>query len=125
MNVRLIALSKPTIPQADTAGDLIAYAARVSSPGNQDNTQTAPRLLSYLAKHQHWSPFEMAHMVLEITTTRDIARQILRHRSFAFQEFSGRYSIMPSGFTHRETRMQDHKNRQNSLPCDDDAADQE
>lgn len=103
------------------AGKLIAYCARVSNPDNQDNYETAPRLLRYLAKHKHWSPFEMAHAVMEINTTRDIARQILRHRSFSFQEFSGRYAEMPDNPIYREARMQDTENRQNSLPCDDDA----
>lgn len=101
------------------AGKLIAYCARVSNPDNQDNHETAPRLLRYLAKHKHWSPFEMAHAVMEINTTRDIARQMLRHRSFSFQEFSGRYAEMPDDPIYREARMQDTENRQNSLPCDD------
>lgn len=101
------------------AGKLIAYCARVSNPANQDNHDTAPRLLRYLVKNRHWSPLEMAHAVMEINTTRDIARQILRHRSFSFQEFSGRYAEMPDEPIFREARMQDTKNRQNSLPCDD------
>lgn len=124
MNVKLIALTKPVfgvagVDNIESTGDLIAYCARVSNPDNQHNTETAPRLLQYLARNKHWSPFEMAHAVLEITTTRDIARQILRHRSFAFQEFSGRYAAMPEISVCREARMQDETNRQNSLPCDD------
>lgn len=102
------------------AGKLIAYCARVSNPENQDNHETAPRLLRYLARNKHWSPFELAHAVMEINTTRDIARQILRHRSFSFQEFSGRYAEMPDWPIYREARMQDTKNRQNSLECDDE-----
>lgn len=121
MNVRLIAVTKPVIPEAQTAADLIAYVARVSNPDNQANTETAPRLLSYLARNAHWSPFEHASMTLEIETTRDIARQILRHRSFCFQEFSGRYAEMPDEPVYREARLQDHKNRQNSLPCVEDS----
>lgn len=119
MTARLIAVTKPAIPECTTPGDLIAYCARVSNPTNQANTETAPKLLRYLRHHQHWSPFEMAHMVLEIETTRDIARQILRHRSFSFQEFSGRYAQMPDAPVFREARMQDPTNRQSSLPCED------
>jgi thymidylate synthase (FAD) len=117
--VNLIALSKPSA-QTDcvTAGDLIAYTARVSNPANQNNTKTAPRLLKYLIREQHWSPFEMVHMTLEIKTTRDIARQILRHRSFSFQEFSQRYAEA-TGFETREARLQDEKNRQNSVEVED------
>lgn len=103
------------------AGKLIAYCARVSNPANQDNHETAPRLLRYLAKNKHWSPFEMAHAVLEINTTRDIARQILRHRSFSFQEWSFRYSEADSEPVYREARMQDTENRQSSLPCNNKA----
>jgi len=117
--VNLIALSSPSaITECHTAGELIAYTARVSNPANQNNTETAPRLLSYLIREQHWSPFEMVHMTLEIKTTRDIARQILRHRSFSFQEFSQRYAVAP-GFESREARLQDEKNRQNSVETDD------
>ena len=94
--------------------ELVAYTARVSNPDNQDNAETADKLLKYLIKHKHWSPFEMVNICLEIKTTRDIARQILRHRSFSFQEFSQRYAVAQD-FTLREARMQDHKNRQNSL----------
>jgi len=121
--VNLIALSKPSaITDCHTAADLIAYTARVSNPANQNNTETAPRLLRYLIREQHWSPFEMVHMTLEIKTTRDIARQILRHRSFSFQEFSQRYAdpTQDLGFVEREARLQDIKNRQNSVETDDD-----
>jgi thymidylate synthase (FAD) len=117
--VNLIALSKPSaITGSKTAADLIAYTARVSNPSNQNNTETAPKLLRYLIKENHWSPLEMVHMTMEIKTTRDIARQILRHRSFSFQEFSQRYAVAP-GFESREARLQDTKNRQNSVETDD------
>jgi thymidylate synthase (FAD) len=117
--VNLIALSKPSaITGSKTAADLIAYTARVSNPANQNNTETAPKLLRYLIKENHWSPLEMVHMTMEIKTTRDIARQILRHRSFSFQEFSQRYAVAP-GFESREARLQDTKNRQNSVETDD------
>ena len=96
----------------------VAYCARVSNPENQMNKETAPKLLKYLMKHKHWSPFEMANVCMEIETTRDIARQILRHRSFSFQEFSQRYAVV-NEFSIRECRMQDTKNRQNSLNTDD------
>lgn len=118
MTVRLIAITKPVIHEAKNAADLIAYVARVSNPGNQAKVETAPNLLAYLQRNGHWSPFEHASMTLEIETTRDIARQILRHRSFCFQEFSGRYAEMPDAPMYREARLQDTKNRQNSLPCD-------
>ena len=103
--------------------ELIAYVARVSNPSNQMNTETAPKLLRYLAKHKHWSPFEMVNIVMEIETTRDIARQILRHRSFSFQEFSQRYAdpTKDLGFELREARLQDMKNRQNSIETDDES----
>lgn len=117
--VNLIALSKPSATtDCNTASELIAYTARVSNPSNQNNTETAPRLLRYLIREQHWSPFEMVHMTLEIKTTRDIARQILRHRSFSFQEFSQRYAEA-TGFETREARLQDEKNRQNSVEVND------
>lgn len=104
-----------------TIEEFIAYVARVSNPSNQSNTLTAKKLLKYLAKHKHWSPFEMVNFVMEINTTRDIARQVLRHRSFAFQEFSQRYAdpTKDLGFVTREARLQDHKNRQNSIETDD------
>jgi thymidylate synthase (FAD) len=100
----------------------IAYAARVSNPGNQDNNDTAEKLVRYLIKHQHWSPLEMVSVCLEIDTTRDIARQILRHRSFSFQEFSQRYAdpTRDLSFELREARLQDTKNRQNSIETEDD-----
>jgi len=103
-----------------TVDEFIAYVARVSNPSNQNNTLTAPKLLRYLAKHKHWSPFEMVNIVMEIETTRDIARQILRHRSFSFQEFSQRYAdpTQSLGFVTREARLQDQKNRQNSIETD-------
>ena len=118
--VSLVGLTKPSIETGcHTAEELVAYAARVSNPANQNNNETAPRLLKYLMKHKHWSPFEMVHITLEIQTTRDIARQILCHRSFSFQEFSQRYAVA-TGFTEREARLQDEKNRQNSIEVDDD-----
>lgn len=119
MNVRLIAISKPAIAECGSAADLLAYCARVSNPANQANTETAPRLLAYLARNRHWSPFEMVSMTVEITTTRDIARQILRHRSFSFQEFSQRYAVVQAPPVRREARMQDAKNRQASRETED------
>ena len=103
------------------AQELIAYCARVSNPANQLNTETSEKLIRYLVKHQHWSPLEMVSACLEITTTRDIARQILRHRSFSFQEFSQRYAdpTKDLSFVCREARLQDNKNRQNSIQTDD------
>lgn len=117
--VRLIALTQPVIEECKTAEDLVAFCARVSNPANQANHDTAGKLLQYLVKNKHWSPFEMVHVVLEITTTRDIARQILRHRSFSFQEFSQRYAAVLDFADPRPARMQDAKNRQNSTPADD------
>jgi thymidylate synthase (FAD) len=124
---RIIAVTQPirteefSLEPNMTAEDLIAYCARVSNPQNQMTLETAPKLLKYLIKNKHWSPFEMAHIVMEIHTTRDIARQILRHRSFSFQEFSQRYAdpTKDLGFTTREARLQDTKNRQNSIENDD------
>lgn len=116
--VNLIGITKPSAyTGCSTANELIAWAARVSNPSNQNNTATAPRLVRYLIKHQHWSPLEMVNVSLEIKTTRDIARQILRHRSFSFQEFSQRYAdpTKDLGFVLRECRLQDEKNRQNSI----------
>ena len=101
-------------PQAE---EKVAYMARVSNPANQDNQGTASKLLKYLVKNKHWSPFEMVNVCMEIETTRDIARQILRHRSFSFQEFSQRYAVAES-FANRECRMQDNVNRQNSISLD-------
>lgn len=105
-----------------TLQDLVAYCARVSNPGNQINTETAAKLIDYLARHKHWSPFEMVSVCLEIETTRDIARQLLRHRSFSFQEFSQRYADPTEdlAFETREARLQDPKNRQNSVDTDDE-----
>lgn len=101
--------------------DLIAYCARVSNPANQTNTETSERLIKYLADHKHWSPFETVSACLEIETTRDIARQMLRHRSFSYQEFSQRYAdpTKELEFVHRDARLQDTKNRQNSIETDD------
>jgi thymidylate synthase (FAD) len=121
MNVRLLSYSQPSEEFADIgiadAQELIAYCARVSNPSNQLNTDTSEKLIRYLVKHQHWSPLEMVSACIEITTTRDIARQILRHRSFSFQEFSQRYAdpTQDLSFVLREARKQDPKNRQNSI----------
>jgi thymidylate synthase (FAD) len=98
----------------------VAFVARVSNPANQDNNDTAEKLVRYLIKHQHWSPLEMVNVCLEINTTRDIARQILRHRSFSFQEFSQRYAVVENEFEYREARLQDYKNRQKSIETDDE-----
>jgi thymidylate synthase (FAD) len=124
MNVKLLSYSQPTAEFADLgiddAQELIAYCARVSNPSNQLNTETSEKLIRYLVKHAHWSPLEMVSACVEITTTRDIARQILRHRSFAFQEFSQRYAdpTKDLNFIIREARLQDTKNRQNSVELD-------
>jgi thymidylate synthase (FAD) len=124
MQVRLVSSSAPTAEFADQGIDnvqeLIAFCARVSNPSNQLNTETSERLINYLVKHAHWSPLEMVSACVEITTTRDIARQILRHRSFAFQEFSQRYADPTTdlSFELREARLQDVKNRQNSVDLD-------
>ena len=117
MKVKLVSYSKPVLEGLDTPTDLVAYCARVSNPSNQLNSETAEKLIKYLVKHQHWSPLEMATMCLEIETTRDIARQILRHRSFSFQEFSQRYADPTKDleFVTREARLQDPTNRQNSI----------
>jgi thymidylate synthase (FAD) len=117
-NVKLIGVTQPKIEGIDTAEQLVAYCARVSNPANQDNQDSA-RLLKYLVRNKHWSPFEMVHVVLEINTTRDIARQILRHRSFSFQEFSQRYAAVVDMSPPKEARLQDTKNRQNSVETDD------
>jgi len=125
MNVRLVSYSQPTVEFADLgirdAQELIAYCARVSNPANQFNTDTSERLIRYLIRHQHWSPLEMVSACCEITTTRDIARQILRHRSFSFQEFSQRYAdpVKELNFVLRAARLQDTSNRQNSIETDD------
>ena len=120
MKVRLIGYTQPPedIVGLDDLQDIVAYCARVSNPSNQINSKTAPKLLDYLIKHKHWSPFEMCSATLEVETTRDIARQFLRHRSFSFQEFSQRYADIRSfnnSFVIREARLQDEKNRQNSI----------
>lgn len=142
-NAKIIALTQPLVKTQDvtkdgknvwigdgetstgpymTAGEFIAYVARVSNPSNQHNTLTAPKLLDYLINHKHWSPFEMVSVTMEINTTRDIAHQIVRHRSFSFQEFSQRYAdpTKDMGFVKREARLQDAKNRQNSIETDDE-----
>ena len=118
---KIIAVTQPT--DGSSVDEFVAYVARVSNPSNQNNKETAPKLLRYLAKHKHWSPFEMVNICMEIETTRDIARQILRHRSFSFQEFSQRYAdpTKDLGFVTREARLQDMKNRQNSIPVDDES----
>jgi thymidylate synthase (FAD) len=120
--VNLISVSKPSAyTGCTTANELIAWTARVSNPSNQNNTATASKLVQYLIKNQHWSPLEMVHVAMEIKTTRDIARQILRHRSFSFQEYSQRYADPTAdlGFVKREARLQDPKNRQNSVETED------
>lgn len=131
MKARLVSYSQPTnriyggelaAGGLDNIQDLVAYCARVSNPANQNNTKTTSKLLGYLIKHKHWSPFEMASACIEVETTRDIARQLLRHRSFSFQEFSQRYADirdLDDNFVVREARLQDEKNRQNSIEHDD------
>jgi thymidylate synthase (FAD) len=124
LKVKLVSYSQPTTDFAalgvDDAQELIAYCARVSNPTNQLNTETSEKLIRYLIRHQHWSPLEMVSACVEIETTRDIARQILRHRSFSFQEFSQRYAdpTKDLAFVTREARFQDPKNRQNSVDID-------
>lgn len=120
---KLIAVTKPVVEGMEDAKDLIAFCARVSNPSNQMNMDTADKLLNYLKKHKHWSPFEMANAVVELECPRDIARQVLRHRSFSFQEFSQRYADvtqLEQAFCIRELRMQDAKNRQNSVVTDNE-----
>jgi thymidylate synthase (FAD) len=120
--VNLVSLSKPSAyTECNSANELVAWAARVSNPSNQNNTATAPKLVQYLIKNKHWSPLEMVHVAMEIKTTRDIARQILRHSSFRFQEYSQRYAdpTQDLGFVVREARLQDAKNRQNSVDVED------
>ena len=119
-NVKLISYTQPPYPM-ETLTDLVAYCARVSNPSNQLNNETSDKLINYLMDHKHWSPLEMVNVCLEINTTRDIAHQIVRHRSFSFQEFSQRYADvkkMGEMFVIREARMQDNKNRQNSIELD-------
>ena len=123
MKVRMTSHSTPdNIIGVDDAQELIAYCARVSNPGNQNNKDTSEKLIKYLIKHKHWSPLEMVSACLEIETTRDIARQILRHRSFSFQEFSQRYAdpTKDLSFETRDARLQDPKNRQNSIDLSED-----
>ena len=128
MKVRLVSYSQidkesdNDIEQLRSAQDLVAYCARVSNPSNQSNTESSERLIKYLIKHKHWSPLEMVSACLEVETTRDIARQLLRHRSFSFQEFSQRYAdpTQELSFVLREARLQDTKNRQNSIAISDD-----
>ena len=126
MKVKLISYSKPTESISndgiDNAQELVAFCARVSNPSNQLNTETSEKLINYLIKNAHWSPLEMVSACLEIETTRDIARQILRHRSFSFQEFSQRYAnpVKDLEFEIREARLQDDKNRQNSVETNDE-----
>jgi thymidylate synthase (FAD) len=123
LKVTLVSSSEPSrelIAQGIVnAQELVAYCARVSNPSNQTNTDTSEKLIRYLIKHAHWSPLEMVSACLEIETTRDIARQILRHRSFSFQEFSQRYAVADLGWEKKEARLQDTKNRQNSLETED------
>ena len=126
MKVKLISYSKPTEEISDSgiddAQELVAFCARVSNPSNQLNTETSEKLIKYLINNAHWSPLEMVSACLEIETTRDIARQMLRHRSFSFQEFSQRYAnpVKDLEFIVREARMQDPKNRQNSIETEND-----
>ena len=125
-SARLVGFTQPVgleLDELETAQDLIAYCARVSNPSNQMNKETGEKLIRYLVKHKHWSPLEMASATIEVSTTRDIARQFLRHRSFSFQEFSQRYADprdMDDTFVLREARLQDTKNRQNSIETDDE-----
>ena len=131
---RLVSYSQPAehfVSRNDVKNiqELVAYCARVSNPGNQTNSETASKLLKYMIKHKHWSPFEMVNVCMEITTTRDIGRQILRHRSFSFQEFSQRYADPTDAgsgldYSIRECRLQDPVNRQNSVPVDPDNIEQ-
>lgn len=119
---KLIAVTQPVVEGIEDAQELIAFCARVSNPSNQMNMDTAEKLLNYLKKYKHWSPFEMANCVVEVECPRDIARQLLRHRSFSFQEFSQRYADvtqLEEAFCIRDLRLQDTKNRQNSIATDD------
>ncbi len=121
-DVELISYSQPDMYFAENMTELVAFCARVSNPSNQMNNNTSEKLIKYLIKHKHWSPLEMVSICLEITTTRDIARQMLRHRSFSFQEFSQRYANPTEelDFVLREARLQDDKNRQNSIETDNE-----
>lgn len=122
MKVKLIGITKPVHESMEMflPKDIISYCARVSNPANQENFATADKLLAYCIRNEHWSPFEMINLTMEIETTRDIARQILRHRSFSFQEFSQRYAEVTDMSPPREVRLQDQKNRQNSTELDYD-----
>jgi len=122
-SAKIVAITNPLVDGVKSADEFIAFAARVSNPTNQMNSETAEKLLRYCIRNQHWSIFEMVNIVMEINTTRDIARQILRHRSFSFQEFSQRYAdpTQDLGFVTREARLQDTKNRQNSVMTHDSA----
>jgi len=118
MKVKLVSYSKCCLQDngiEKSMYDLVAYCARVSNPSNQNNTDSNEKLIKYLIKNKHWSPFEMVSICIEIESTRDIIRQILRHRSFSFQEFSQRYAVADLGFEYKEARLQDNKNRQNSI----------
>lgn len=119
MKVRVIGVTKPVIDDLDTSGQMLAFCARVSSTANQNNHATGPKLIASLIKREEWSPLEMVSATLEIETTRDIARQILRHRSFSFQEFSQRYSVVDSDPVIREARLQHPTDRQASVDVDD------
>jgi len=118
MSARVVSYTQT--PDGKSLIEQVAYVARVSNPENQESNETAERLVRYLMKNKHWSPFEMVNVCLEINTTRDIARQMLRHRSFSFQEFSQRYAVVPDTSVAREARLQDTKNRQNSIEIDND-----
>lgn len=121
MTVRVIGVTRPVVDDMDTAGQMLAFCARVSAAANQSNHTTGPRLIASLIKRQEWSPLEMVSATLEIVTTRDIARQVLRHRSFSFQEFSQRYSEVTDDMVIREARMQHPTDRQSSTPTDNEA----
>jgi thymidylate synthase (FAD) len=119
MQVKLVSYTKSHDNENKSLQDLIAYCARVSNPSNQNNMDTNDKLMNYLIRNNHWSPFEMVNICIEIETTRDIIRQILRHRSFSFQEFSQRYAVADLGFEYKEARLQDTKNRQNSIEIEE------
>lgn len=123
MSVRVIGVTRPVVDDMETAGQMLAFCARVSATANQSNHATGPKLIASLIKRQEWSPLEMVSATLEITTTRDIARQILRHRSFSFQEFSQRYAAVTEDFVIRETRMQHPTDRQSSVPTENESVD--
>jgi thymidylate synthase (FAD) len=120
MSVRLIGITQPAVEEIPDASGMLSYCARVSSTANQENFATGGRLLRSLVKRKEWSPLEMCSLTIEIVTTRDIARQILRHRSFSFQEFSQRYAVVEDALIYREARLQDHSDRQNSINSEDD-----